>query len=451
MSYLNCALRGLCLLAALCSALPAMAESASPSLTLLDAGGRFRTEYARQIHNDNDKMALTIEPEIKLGWNENSQWFFKPRLAFSPLGDYRRIYDDQFERSNWSRIHRFNDYSEAEVRELYFKTRLADGNLTIGKQQIAWGAADGLRVLDVINPVNLVHFVMAEPVDSRIPLWTVNYQRAFDFADVQLLWIPDNTYNDYSAERDWYYLTSPKIVPGPAPAGVTVRQNPVNRPGGDPIRNADYGVRLTKVVGGMDLSFNYLYHYDDDLVVQSRFANEANGPVIDVNPTYKRSHLIGGTFSAASGNFVYRGEFGFNTARYVLSRNPHAPDGVERRHDFNYVLGIDWSGIRDTFISVQFFQSILSGRTGYLVRDKVDSTITLNVSRNFANETWRIEGLLLHNLNDHDSALRARIKHSPSDKVSLYLQYENYAGNINGIFGQFRDKGRVLFYVDRYF
>lgn len=427
----------------------AFAEESSVSIE--DVGGKVRTEYARQAHNDEDKATVILEPELELNFGNESSLFIKPRLNFSPTADFEAIYDDQTERSDLSRIERFNDYFTAELRDFYIETPLGAGHLTLGKQQVFWGTADGLRVLDVINPVDLSNFIMAEPVDSRIPLWMVNYQRSFDLTDIQLLWIPDNTYNDYTAETDWYYLTSPKIVPGPPPSGVPVQLNPVDRKEGDLLDESDYGIRFTSVVGGWDLTFNYLYHYDDDLIVKSQLENTAQGPLIQVNPTYERSHLLGGSFAVASGAFVYRSEYGYNSDKYILSKNPESKTGVENLQDFSYVFGVDWSGITNHFISAQFFQSILRGNTHGLVRDRVDSTFTLNVSRNMRNETWRVEGLYLYSLNDKDSALRTRIKYSYDDKTAFYLQYENYTGMIDGVFGQFRDKDRVLFYFDRYF
>ncbi|WP_156970509.1 hypothetical protein [Andreprevotia chitinilytica] len=433
------------------SAQSAKAEEEHPRFSLLDAGGRIRTEYSRQTDNSDDKFLVKFEPELKVGIGESSTVFFKPALNLSLLGGYKAAYDDQFERSSWSKKYRFNDYSSAELRELYLTSKVGDGLLTLGKQQIVWGTADGLRVLDVVDPVDFTNFIMDDPADARIPLWSANYQVTLPAFDLQLVWIPDTTFNDYSAEPNWYYLTSPKIIPGAAPAGVTVQQNKVDRPGRNPIKDADYGIRLTKVIGGVDLTFNYLYHYNDDVVIYSQLDPNNGNPVVTVSPTYRRSHLIGGTFSFASGSFVYRGEYGFNSNTYVLTKSPTDNNGAVSRHEFSYVFGVDYSGLTDTMLSVQFFQSILSGSDQGLVRDKVDSTVTLNASRTFLNQTWRTEMLYVYSINDRDSALRARVRYNQSDKTSYYFEFDHYAGTINGLYGEFRDKSRVLLGVDRFF
>ena len=410
-----------------------------------------RTEYARQTHQDEDKFSISIRPEITLAFGESSVFYFMPRLNASPTGDYKEAYDDQFERADESKTYRFNDYSVIDLFEAYLKTPFGAGNLSIGKQQTSWGTADGLRVLDVVNPVDLTNFIMAEQVDSRIPLWMANYQQTLSWTDLQILWVPDKTHNDYSAEPNWYYLTSPRIIPPPAPDGMTVEQHNLDDGSDNLFKGADYGVRLTNVINGWDLTFNYLYHYDDDLIIRSHVTSKNNQPLIIVDPAYERSHLLGGSLTFASGDFVYRSEYAYSSDRYILTNNPNDTDGVENRHDFSYVLGIDWTGINDYFFSAQLFQSILSGNTGALVRDKVDSNFTLNISRNLSNEIWKLEGLYLYNLNDRDSAFRGRIKYSFDDKTAFYLQYENYRGNINGLFGQFREKDRFLIYIDRYF
>lgn len=426
--------------------LPAYAE-----ISLVDEGGRVRIEYTRQAHQDEEKSTISVQPEFTFRIGETTDLYVKPRLNISPTGDYKEIYDDQFERTDATKTYRFNDYVVVDTFEAYLKTPLGDGNLTIGKQQVAWGTADGLRVLDAVNPVDLTNFIMAEQVDARIPLWMANYQQSLSWTDLQLLVIPDKTHNDYSAEPDWYYLTSPRIIPPPAPAGIKVEQHKLDDGSDNPLKSADYGIRLTNSINGWDMTFNYLYHYDDDLIIRHQIVEQNNEPLILVDPAYERSNLLGGSLTFASGEFVYRSEYAYSSDRYILTKNPNDADGVENRRDFSYVLGVDWSGLNDYFFSAQFFQSILSGTTGYLVRDKVDSNVTLNISRNLSNETWKLEALYLYNLNDRDSALRSRIKYSFDDKTAFYFQYENYRGDINGLFGQFREKDRFLLYMDRYF
>jgi Protein of unknown function (DUF1302) len=66
-------------------------------------------------------------------------------------------------------------YSQFDYfRELYLDSFFGSENqfsTRLGKQQIVWGTADGIKLLDIINPTDFRHFVQDPFEDSRIPVW----------------------------------------------------------------------------------------------------------------------------------------------------------------------------------------------------------------------------------------------------------------------------------------
>jgi hypothetical protein len=69
----------------------------------------------------------------------------------------------------WHRNYTQNDY----LREFYIDHSIGDGALDIrfGKQQVVWGTADGIKLLDIINPTDFREFSQNTMEDSRIPIW----------------------------------------------------------------------------------------------------------------------------------------------------------------------------------------------------------------------------------------------------------------------------------------
>jgi len=70
-------------------------------------------------------------------------------------------------------------YTQHDVlRELYVDTEVGDEDNPIairaGKQQVVWGTADGIKLLDIINPTDWREFAQNTMEDSRIPVWMVN-------------------------------------------------------------------------------------------------------------------------------------------------------------------------------------------------------------------------------------------------------------------------------------
>ena len=60
------------------------------------------------------------------------------------------------------------------LREAYIDTQVGDWSLRTGKQQVVWGTADGMKLLDMINPTDYGEMAQNQMEDSRIPVWMVN-------------------------------------------------------------------------------------------------------------------------------------------------------------------------------------------------------------------------------------------------------------------------------------
>jgi len=74
------------------------------------------------------------------------------------------------------------------LRELYVDTSVGDWDLRLGKQQVVWGTADGIKLLDNVNPTDWSEFNQNAPADARIPVWMINAERYLENGDnVQLV------------------------------------------------------------------------------------------------------------------------------------------------------------------------------------------------------------------------------------------------------------------------
>jgi len=60
------------------------------------------------------------------------------------------------------------------LREAYVDGTVNDWSIRAGKQQVVWGTADGMKLLDMINPTDYSEMAQNQMEDSRIPVWMVN-------------------------------------------------------------------------------------------------------------------------------------------------------------------------------------------------------------------------------------------------------------------------------------
>ena len=63
------------------------------------------------------------------------------------------------------------------LREAYVDTTVEDWSIRAGKQQVVWGTADGMKLLDMINPTDYSEMAQNQMEDSRIPVWMVNAEK----------------------------------------------------------------------------------------------------------------------------------------------------------------------------------------------------------------------------------------------------------------------------------
>ena len=400
----------------------------------IELSGVAESELAIGTGNgDAQKAEFVLTPEITSALSSATRMTVIGRLRGDIVDELEPGQPAQDNRSGFSKRWFVSDQLELELREAYIDTEIGNTFLRIGKQQVVWGQADGLKVLDIINPQSFREFILDDFEDSRIPLWTVNAEIPIGDAFLQLLWVPDNTYDDIPEADATYAFTSPLIVPE-IPTGVPVTIAPLDRPD-----DSDVGAKLSAFVGGWDLSLNYAYHYFDRPVTRREIS--ING--VTVRQNYERTHLLGGTFSNVFGDFTLRGEVGYSSDRYFLLSDISDEDGVSRSSELAYVIGIDYQGWRDWFVSAQIFQSIVTDPAPGLVRDTTESTATLLARRDFLNEALQGEMLLIHSLSQSDGVLQASVKYDWRSNIRLTVGADIFYGASVGLFGQFKEKDRI--------
>jgi len=100
--------------------------------------------------------------------------------------ELRPVFDSQAANNDYEGHQNFTqaDY----LRELYIDTKLGDVSIRAGKQQVVWGTADGMKLLDIINPTDYREMAQNSMEESRIPVWMLNAEKYLDNGDnVQMI------------------------------------------------------------------------------------------------------------------------------------------------------------------------------------------------------------------------------------------------------------------------
>lgn len=402
----------------------------------VDFSGTWQQEGAYATdRGKTQKFDALIQPRMDVSFGNGVSMTAIGRLRYDPVGDLGPSDRKPWNYSGASAPGYNSSKTHLALRELYIDVRAGFSDWRLGKQQVVWGQADGIKVLDVVNPQSFREFILDDFENSRIPLWMANVTTRIGNADLQLLWIPDTTYHELADFDSPFAPRSPRLLPPLPIVGIAEPNKPNNV-----FSDGDFGAALSGFGAGWDWSLNYLYRYLDQPVLPVDAL--PNGMLL-LAPEYRRSHLLGGSFSKAMGSMTLRGELAWNSDTYqpLASLQNRA---VGETAEVSGVIGLDWAPSMDTLFSAQVFNSWLPDHSDLMQRDTHEQLLTLLYQQDFANATWRFRGIGLHSLNDGDSLLQLKLSYWFSSNLQLWIGADLFDGRRRGLFGQYDEEDRVL-------
>lgn len=337
--------------------------------------------------------------------------------------------------------------TEMTIRELYIDLYFDSFDIRLGKQQIVWGEADGLFITDIVNPLDLREFILADSEDIRMGIIAAKFQLYLNNSRLESIWIPQFVPAKFSPlDEPWAFYTPideiAKIIPDSL---ITIHSTnlPENY-----LKNSEFGFRYSTFIKGIDLAFSYHYTWDDYPVFRQYYKQTANPFIpfsVTIIPEHDRLTVIGGKFSTTLGPTVIRGEGALYRNKNFYTGNMMDEDRVVQKDFLNYMIGLEMTP-GNAFISGQLVQEVILDYNAQLANDETVNTGTLLLSHTFANETIKPEIFTIYNLTHEDYWGRFSVKYYPLDDVEIILAADIFGGNKkNKLFSQFDDNDN--FYV----
>ena len=325
-------------------------------------------------------MRQLLDVNIFGKFNEDWSVKLQPRLFF----DMTKIADNHFRQyeslptsfpGSGSMLRGGGNDFKAEMSQAYIDYRSGPLWVRTGKQQIAWGEAIALRVLDTVNPLDLSQFLFIdrafEEFDRiRIPQWFIR-------ADYT---IPNLTIPDLTAELILNPgAVTPTILPEQGapynlvPSFLKIR-NHVNQ--GEPTA----GGRLTGTAGGVQFSANFVTKPSDDAVGVSKGVHFVPGCLFPFSPAdvnckvlldgkHPRIYIVGGSmnYNWAWAGAILRLETTVTPNAPFLRSIGGTPKRIIERPVWKSVIAVDRPtyvipGLDSMTIGFQFFETFTGGR-----------------------------------------------------------------------------------------
>jgi len=394
--------------------------------------GTLKNETAYFISGDQrlDKLQnrLDLKPEVIL----NDRWEFRGRVLAWHDAAMNIETTNNTDLTAGIKKH-YRSYMKSKEAYLLYGGDTFD--FRIGQQQIVWGKTDGLRMLDIVNPLDMREFILDDFLDSRIGLWSARLNWYADIGgsehEFEFILIPDARPVDLAPTGSRWAFALP-----PIPAGTVIATQTGDKPNW---RAADIeaGMAWRANISGWDLSLNWFYGWKDTPSMQK---NMAPG-LLTLTPLYQRMNTVGGSFSNAFGATVLRGELAVNIGESINRSGLTPFTSVGTETTLNASLGVDYNQ-NNWRISPQFFIRYLPGWDNTIAEDQASGFASLMVSTDYMNEKLKPEVIVLYDWADGSWMLRPKISYEFSDQIIARLGMDMFGGS-NGFFGQFDKNDRV--------
>ncbi len=324
------------------------------------------------------------------------------------------------------------DRTGFELREAYLDYAGRRWGLRAGRQLVIWGVADGIRITDLVSPMDMTEFLAQDYDDIRMPVNALRFFAYNEKTKLEFVVVP---------AFQGYVLPVDKANPwNVLPTGTPV---PVkwNHGGSSPafrFSNIEYGARLSFTLPGIDFALAGLHTWNK-MPVLSYHPSMTD---ITVSPQYYRMGFVGGDFSKPLGQFVLRGEVAYNIGKHFSYKQQAMSVPQKGFCTFNGLAGIDWYAPREWIVSAQFSSESIFGYGEYIAQPRHNSLATLNVSKKLFNSTLQLSDFTYFDINHKGWFSRFTADYALSDQIHLMGGYDWFGGN-EGLFGIYKNNSEV--------
>ena len=355
----------------------------------------------------------------------------------------------RFEVDVWNDEPSYHDGSNlrTRLREGYLRFDLGKLGMKIGRQQIAWGQADGIIVADQVSPFDLQNFILPKFDEIRLGVDALQLTYYFDTGrELDLVYIAQFESPDFpDDDSPWRFVTNDQLDAIARGLGVPVPPSIRIGPTDDPpngIGQAEGGIRFKSYDRIADWAVGYLYSWDDRPFLR---IDPAAGLA---TPTHERYHLVTANVVAPAGPALLKLESALEIDRHLNAFNPGtANDGfVSKENVWRTLVGVDlkpkvpyWEQPDAGFQLI--VDKVFSPADGLAIEeDAVLASVRLSAA--YMNETIKPWILLIGGLRGDDTWLQSRVDYEPFDNWRFTLEGDlfwghAYDGDNGGVYGSF--------------
>ena len=326
------------------------------------------------------------------------------------------------------------DQTGAFLREAYFNYAGNFLEVKAGRQIVTWGVADGLRITDLISPMDYTEFMANDYDDIRVPVNAVDLKIPGERVSAEVVFVPVPEYFVMPMGED-----NPWNMPVPERARMDLSGTPAKR-----IKNSEVGGRLRFFLEKLDFSLMALHTYNKSPVTVASYNPKTDS--ILIKGVYESMNVIGGDVSIPAGEIVIRGEVAAYFGEPIALKNSM---DYWRRSSFNALLGIDWYAGDNWTIMAQYMHKVIMDYREALGTEQNSSMITARVSKEILNNTLKLSVYGIFDVDNVGFYIRPAADYLLNDQITLSLGGDILGGR-RGTFKTY-EKNTQIWVKGKYF
>jgi hypothetical protein len=324
------------------------------------------------------------------------------------------------------------ELTNIQFREAFMEYNGQSWGFKAGRQIIIWGKADGLRITDVISPLDLTEFLAQDYDDIRMPVNGIVVSKFSNNWDLDLVCVP--VFESY-------------IFPGPgnpwaldySAMGTDLVMEEALTPEIS-LSNIEYGGKLSFYLSGIDFDISALKTFNK-APVYNYSVNDSTS-ALHIRPEHHRLGFVGLGFSKSLSAFIIRGESAFYFDKKFSPSLENFEAGLPERNSINYLVGIDWYPGNEWTVTGQFSDEYILNYADRIENTEHTCISTLGVSKKVLRSTLTLSTFGYIGLNEGDFFNRTSADYSLSDNIHVMAGFDWFHGD-SGLFGQYNDNSQL--------
>lgn len=321
-----------------------------------------------------------------------------------------------------------------ELREAYLEYAGTCWDMRVGRQIIIWGVSDGIRITDIIAPMDFTEFLARDYDDIRMPADALKLRFFSNNVKMELIFVPVFQSFIYPTDPQNPWNIFPVSVGGPELV-ISPARTPSSTLG-----NSEIGGRLSVFFSGIDMSVVSLYTWNKLPVFSTSFSEGMDTTFLV--PEHHRLFMTGFDLSATLGSLVLRGEGAYFGGEYYPTELKGSSNHLITRDVIRYLIGLDWYPGNEWTLTGQLSHTHILKYSREMSCKQNNVLATLGISKKLLRSTLSISTFGYMDLSTKGFFNRTSIDYSLSDPIHLCAGVDLFGGD-GGMFGIYKDNSEV--------